>query len=169
MATGQALDPARMRVSWRAAGLLSSSSDGSPACPDSASFLDLPRIASSLPLTATPREGCTQDQSALEEERGTRAPLLPGLHRSPWTCCYSMPVSVTQSSPTLCGPVDWMDCSLPGSSAHGILQERILEWVAISFSPVIKTGNEDSRKLLFFFLKHLFLAMLDLGCCVVFL
>ena len=31
----------------------------------------------------------------------------------------------------LCNPVD---CSLPGSSAHGILQARILEWVAISFS-----------------------------------
>ena len=27
-----------------------------------------------------------------------------------------------------------MDCSLPGSSVHGILQERILEWVVISFS-----------------------------------
>ena len=32
---------------------------------------------------------------------------------------------------TLCDP---MDCSLPGSSLHGILQARILEWVAISFS-----------------------------------
>ena len=32
---------------------------------------------------------------------------------------------------TLCDPVD---CSLPGSSVHGILQARILEWVAISFS-----------------------------------
>ena len=31
----------------------------------------------------------------------------------------------------LCGPVD---CSLPGSSDHGIFQARILEWVAISFS-----------------------------------
>ena len=29
---------------------------------------------------------------------------------------------------------DLMDCSLPGSSAHGILQARILEWVVISFS-----------------------------------
>ena len=29
---------------------------------------------------------------------------------------------------------DCMDCSLPGSSVHGILQARILEWVAISFS-----------------------------------
>ena len=27
-----------------------------------------------------------------------------------------------------------MDCSLPGSSVHGILQARILEWVAIPFS-----------------------------------
>ena len=31
----------------------------------------------------------------------------------------------------LCDP---MDCSPPGSSVHGILQERILEWVAIPFS-----------------------------------
>ena len=38
---------------------------------------------------------------------------------------------VTQSCPTLCDP---MDRSPPGSSAHGILQARILEWVAISFS-----------------------------------
>ena len=38
---------------------------------------------------------------------------------------------VTQSRPTLRVP---MDCSLPGSSIHGIFQARILEWVAISFS-----------------------------------
>ena len=36
-----------------------------------------------------------------------------------------------QSRPTLCNP---MDCSLPGSSLHGIFQARILEWVAISSS-----------------------------------
>ena len=35
------------------------------------------------------------------------------------------------SSASLCNP---MDCSLPGSSLHGILQARVLEWVAISFS-----------------------------------
>ena len=39
--------------------------------------------------------------------------------------------SVAQSCPTLCDPVD---CSRPGSSVHGILQARILKWVAISFS-----------------------------------
>jgi len=40
-------------------------------------------------------------------------------------------VLVTRSCPTLCNPIY---CSLPGSSAHGILQARILEWVAIPFS-----------------------------------
>ena len=40
-------------------------------------------------------------------------------------------VLITQSYTTLCDP---MDRSLPGSSVHGILQARILEWVAISFS-----------------------------------
>ena len=40
-------------------------------------------------------------------------------------------VEVAQSCPTLCDP---MDCSLPGSSVHGIFQTRVLEWVAISFS-----------------------------------
>ena len=40
-------------------------------------------------------------------------------------CVY---VLVVQSCPTLC------DCSLSGSAVHGILQARILEWVAIAFS-----------------------------------
>ena len=40
-------------------------------------------------------------------------------------------VEVTQSCPTLCDP---MDCSLPGSSVHGISQARTLEWVVIPFS-----------------------------------
>ena len=39
--------------------------------------------------------------------------------------------SVDESCPTLCNP---RDCSPPGSSVHGILRARILEWVAISFS-----------------------------------
>ena len=39
--------------------------------------------------------------------------------------------SVAQSCLTLCDP---MDCNLPGFSAHGILQSRILKWVAIPFS-----------------------------------
>ena len=38
---------------------------------------------------------------------------------------------VVQSCPTLSEPMDW---SLPGSSAHGIFQARVLEWGAIAFS-----------------------------------
>ena len=38
---------------------------------------------------------------------------------------------VIQSCPTLSDP---MDCSLPGSSVHGICQARVLEWGAIAFS-----------------------------------
>ena len=38
---------------------------------------------------------------------------------------------VTQSCPTLSDP---MDCSLPGSSVHGIFQARVLEWGAVAFS-----------------------------------
>ena len=50
---------------------------------------------------------------------------------------------VAQSCPTLCDP---MDCSLPGSSVHGIFQARVLEWGAIAFSrqvylPLYKIQN----------------------------
>ena len=38
---------------------------------------------------------------------------------------------IAQSCPTLSDP---MDCSLPGSSVHGIFQARVLEWGAIAFS-----------------------------------
>ena len=44
---------------------------------------------------------------------------------------FLIKVLVTQSCLTLCNP---MDCSTPGSSVHGVLQARILEWVAIPFS-----------------------------------
>ena len=39
---------------------------------------------------------------------------------------------------TSCDP---MDCSLPGSSVHGVFQARILEWVAISYSRINKHGT----------------------------
>ena len=40
---------------------------------------------------------------------------------------------VSQSCPTLSDPIDG---SLPGSSAHGIFQARVLEWGAIAFSEI---------------------------------
>ena len=57
----------------------------------------------------------------------------------PFICTYlkasstetDVKVLVAQLCSTLCNP---MDCSLPGLSVHGILQARMLEWVAISFS-----------------------------------
>ena len=50
---------------------------------------------------------------------------------------------VTQSCPTLCDP---MDCSLPGSSVHGIFQARVLEWGAIAFPDPLFTTLENTRK-----------------------
>ena len=44
-----------------------------------------------------------------------------------WFIIVKVKVSVAQACPTLCDPMDY---SLPGFSAHGILQARILEWVA---------------------------------------
>ena len=51
------------------------------------------------------------------------------LFATPWAAEWVS--EIAQSCQTLCDP---MDCSLPGSSLHGILQARVLEWVAFSFS-----------------------------------
>ena len=53
---------------------------------------------------------------------------------------FQQPVlcSVAQSCPTLCDP---MDCSPPSYSVHGILQARLLEWVAYPFS----SGSSQPR------------------------
>ena len=52
---------------------------------------------------------------------------IPILKKDTWNMC----VLVAQSCPTLCNPMDY---SSPGSSVHGLLQARILEWGAIPFS-----------------------------------
>ena len=67
-----------------------------------------------------------------------QAPLSMGFSRQEYWSGLPFPSpvikyevsEVAQSCPTLC---DLMDCSLPGSSVHGIFQARVLEWVAISF------------------------------------
>ena len=48
---------------------------------------------------------------------------------------------VAQSCPTLSDP---MDCSLPGSSVHGIFQARVLEWGAIAFSAIQRLAATKS-------------------------
>ena len=63
------------------------------------------------------------------DQRGRKSQKTKGLG----TCHArkSIKVLVAQSCPTLCNPVD---CNPPSSSVRGILQTRILEWVAIPFS-----------------------------------
>ena len=57
-------------------------------------------------------------------------------------CYNSLCVSVAQSCLTLCDP---RDCSLPGSSLHGILQARILEWVAMPSSRGSSRPRDGTR------------------------
>ena len=61
---------------------------------------------------------------------------LPADSPTKWTSAPFLPAAAAakllQLCPTLCDPIDG---SPPGSSVSGILQARILEWVAISFSP----------------------------------
>ena len=72
------------------------------------------------------RPGSRVGASCCRQHLGYFWPLGPSL--SSWKEKES---EVAQSCPTLCDP---MDCNPPGSSVHGILQARILEWGAISLS-----------------------------------
>ena len=67
--------------------------------------------------------------------------LVQPLWRTVWRFLESES-EVTQSCPTLCDPID---CSLPSSSVHGILQARIVDWVAISFSRGSSRHREWTR------------------------
>ena len=51
--------------------------------------------------------------------------------------------AVADPCPTICNPVD---CSSLGSSVHGILQARVLEWGAIAFSVGSPTSLQSSGK-----------------------
>ena len=63
---------------------------------------------------------------------------------------------VAQSCPTVSDP---MDCSLPGSSVHGIFQAGVLEWDAIVFSMII--ANKDIKENVSYFSK--FFMDIDVG------
>jgi len=64
-----------------------------------------------------------------------------------WAVLFLVKVLVAQSCPTLCHP---MDCSPPGSSAHRILQARILERVAMPFcdTPIFYLQQHNLKLLL---------------------
>ena len=73
-------------------------------------------------------------QQASPESSPTARPWPSPFHLLPLWLGYSrdfMSEWFAQSCLTLWNPMDW---SLPGSSVHGILQARLLDWVAISFS-----------------------------------
>ena len=72
---------------------------------------------------------------------------------------------VAQSCPTLSDP---MDCSLPGSSIHGIFQARVLEWVAIVTQVYCLCISCHQQKLMPFFMGYFeaFLVLLFLGLIV---
>ena len=82
--------------------------------------------------TLSPRvclNSCPLSQCAIQPSHPLPPPFPSSLYLSQLQgTIYS---EVAQSCPTLCDP---MDCSLSGSSVHGIFQAIVLEWIAISFS-----------------------------------
>ena len=72
-------------------------------------------------LCATPETAAPLSLGFSSQEHWSGLPFPSPTHES----------EVTQSCLTLSDP---MDCSPPGSSVHGILQARVLEWVAIALS-----------------------------------
>ena len=75
-------------------------------------------------LCATPQMTAHQAPPSLgfsRQEHWSGLPFPSPMHKSE--------SEVVQSCPTISDP---MDCSLPGSSVHGIFQARVLEWVAIN-------------------------------------
>ena len=81
---------------------------------------------SRVQLCATPETAVHQAPPSLgsyRQEHWSGLPFPSPMHESE--------SEVAQSCPTLRDP---MDCSLPGSSIHGIFQARVLEWGAIAFS-----------------------------------
>ena len=96
-------------------------------------------------LCVTPQAAAHQAPLSLgfsRQEHRSRLPFPSPTHKSE--------SEVAQSCPTLRDP---MDCSLPGSSIHGILQVRILEWVAIAFSRNLYKVVVSSSRFFVFSLK----------------
>ena len=94
------------------------------------------QMVKNLPAMQETRVQSLGHEDPLEEDMSTHSSILAW--RIPWTeeprglqSMKVMQVFFTQSCLTLCNPVD---CSPPVFSVCGILQARILEWVATSFS-----------------------------------
>ena len=93
-------------------------------------LLLLPSRFSRVPLCATPETAAHQAPHPWDspgKNTGVGCPFLLQCMR------VKSESEVAQSCPTLSNPID---CSLPGSSIHGIFQARGLEWGAIAFSDI---------------------------------
>ena len=84
-----------------------------------------------LPTGPRVRRGGGVVLQPLSKEISVTGSLSPPPYSQDFSIMSEWVSEVAQSCPTLCDP---MDCSLQGSSVHGIFQARVLEWVAISFS-----------------------------------
>ena len=85
-----------------------------------------------------------KEDENISSRRGEKDQRLPSLFDFPKEALTNLKneSEVIQSCPTLCDP---MNCSLSGSSVHGIFQARILEWVAISFSRGSSRPRDQTR------------------------
>ena len=84
------------------------------------------KLLSHVRFCATPKTAAHQAPPSLgfsRQEPWSGLPFPSPVHESE--------SEVTQSCPTLRDPID---CSLPGSSVHGIFQARVLEWDTVAFS-----------------------------------
>ena len=66
--------------------------------------------------------------------------LIKFIFKKSLQCFYS----ILQACPTLCDP---MDCSPPGSPVHGVLQARVLEWVAMPSSRGSSLSRDQTTSL----------------------
>ena len=124
---GRASRGRHVQCTWKC-GLGRSFSPGSQSQPKATEkwLLMLLSRCSRIRLCATPQTAAHQAPPSLgfsRQEHWSGLPFPSPMHESE--------SEVAQSCPTLS---DLMDCSLPGSSIHGIFQARVLEWGAIAFS-----------------------------------
>ena len=101
-------------------------------------------------LCVTPQTAAHQAPPSLgfsRQEHWSRLPFSSPRHKS------EIEREVVQSCLTLSDP---MDCSLPGSSIHGIFQARVLEWGAIAFSDLTLNGLYQNIHVYFFKLLVIF-------------
>ena len=87
-------------------------------------------VVAKIPTLSNRNSGVYREPQNITSKDPDVIPLvIPAL--PPWAFESMCSLMHAKSRPTLCDP---LDCSLPGSSVHGILQARILEWVAMPSS-----------------------------------